>query len=463
MAHSTHNVGRGPLSITVRELFDRLKWFTYVRWAFGFFCLMLLLVSWHGLGIRFRAGGGEPTMAPAVQVVLLMFLYNAVFTLVDRVIRSRTLITRRLIEWIALAQVFCDLVAICLLIHYTGGVANFFIIIILVPIAVVTELLPQRAAYAGAAVAAAMLNFVGWGEQQGILSHVCVEVAGKPDAIPARLYTDSLYVFHVTAALTATIFAMVFVASTITARLRQREAELEETYRQLHAADGDKSFFMRKAGHEMRAPLAAIQSILEGVAHTSKELTTEHRSLIDRAQRRCQGMMELVGDLLKFSRLNVPQGKPQLARVQLDSIVRDTAALLNQRALAGGLTIKCKLDAVVINGDEERLCELVTNLAGNAIQYTPPGGRVEVCLAEEDGAAVFTVADTGIGISEKAQNHLFEEFYRAPEAKEFFSGGTGLGLAIVKRIVVLHGGEIEAARRPKRGSIFTVRLPLPGV
>ena len=348
------------------------------------------------------------------------------------------------------------------MIHYTGGVANFFIIIILVPIAVVTELLPQRAAYAAAAVASAMLNFVGWGEQQGILSHVCVEIARKPDAMPAALHTDPLYVFHVTAALTATIFAMVFVASTIAARLRRREAELEDAYRQLHAVDEDKSLFMRKAEHEMRVPLAAIHSILEGIAHTSKELTAEHRELIVRAQRRSLGMMELVGDLLKFSRLNAPQATPQLTRVQLDGIVRDTVALLEQRALAGGLTIECKADAVVIDGDEERLRELVTNLVGNAIQYTPSGGRVEVHLSEESAAAVLTVADTGIGISEKAQGRLFEEFYRAPEAKECFSGGTGLGLAIAKRIVVLHGGEIDATRRPERGSLFTVILPLRG-
>jgi len=454
MVYQSSNLGRGKLSITVRELFDRLQWFTHIRWVFGVFCLIILVVSWQALGVRFRPGNGDTTMVPAVRVILVMFLYNAIFAFVGRIIRSRTEITRRLIERIALTQIFCDLVAISFLIHHTGGVANFFVIIILVPIAVATALLPQRAACAAAAVAAAMLNFVGWGEQQGLLSHVTVEVAGATGGGAAQLYADPLYVFHVTAALTATIFAMVFVASSIAARLRQREAELEEAHRQLRRVDEDKSFFMRKAEHEMRAPLDAI-------AHTSQGLAPGHRTLIDRARRRCSGMMELVGDLLKFSLLSVPQGKPQLGRVRFDRIVSDTVALMDQRAQAGGLTVECSVEPITVGGDAERLCQLVTNLIGNAIQYTPPGGRIDVALRADAGSAVLTVADTGIGISETALASIFEEFYRAPEAKQFFSGGTGLGLAIVKRITALHGGQVEAAGRPKRGSIVTVRLPLP--
>jgi len=290
---------------------------------------------------------------------------------------------------------------------------------------------------------------------------VTVEVAGAAGRSAAQSYADPLYVLHVTAALTATIFAMVFVASSIAARLRQREAELEEAHRELRRVDDDRSFFMRKAEHEMRAPLAAIHSVLDAIAHTSQELSPGHRTLIDRARRRCSGMMELVADLLKFSRLNVPQGSPQLDRVRLDRIVSDTAALMEQRARAGGLTVECSVEALSVDGDAERLCQLVTNLISNAIQYTPRGGRIDVALKADDGWAVLTVADTGIGITETALASIFEEFYRAPEAKQFFSGGTGLGLAIVKRITALHGGQVEAARRPERGSIFTVRLPLP--
>ncbi|MFO7900789.1 MAG: HAMP domain-containing sensor histidine kinase [Planctomycetota bacterium] len=450
----------GRLSITDRELFDRLRWFTQVRWVFGLFCLLLLLVSWYGLDIRFRVGE-RLTVAPAVHVVFFLFLYNAVFSLVVRVIRARRRITRRLTESIGLLQLVCDLIAISLLIHRTGGVENFFAILILVPVVIVTELLPQRVAYATAGVAALMLNVVAWGEQQGILPHVRVELAGRGAAAGADRFADPLYVLHVTAALTVTIFALVFVASTIAARLRQREAELEDAYHQLGAADRTKSFFMRKAGHEMRAPLGAIHSILDALAHISDDLGPRRSSLIDRAKQRCQGMMELVNDLLRYSRLRAAEEVFRPEPVDLGAVAAGTVELMKQRARAAGLDLTCTCQPLSVPGNEELLRELVTNLVANAIQYTPSGGRIDVTLERRDHQARLAVADTGIGISKKAAGKIFDEFYRAQNAKEWFREGTGLGLAICKRIVDLHDGSIDARPNGDCGTVFTVQLPLP--
>ena len=102
----------------------------------------------------------------------------------------------------------------------------------------------------------------------------------------------------------------------------------------------------------------------------------------------------------------------------------------------------------------------MTNLLANAIQYTPRGGRIDVRLVREDSSAVLTVADTGIGISPAAAERLFEEFYRAPEAKKAFTDGTGVGLSIVRRVVEIHGGEISVSAREGGGTVFRVRLPL---
>ncbi len=448
------------LTITDRELFDRLRWFTHVRWVFGVFCLVLLLVSWRGLGVRFVAADGSPLLAPAVHVIFGLFLCNAVFTLVNRILRAREQITRRMIEWIALAQILCDVIVICLLVHRTGGVENIFVILVLVPIVIVTELLPQRVAYLTAGIAAMMLNFVAWGEQQGLLPHVHVRLAGVSPAVVDGLYANRLYVLHVTAALTVTIFGMVFIASTIAARLRRREVELEKAYDQLRAADEAKSFFMRKAGHEMRAPLSAIHSILDAVSTVNRDLPAEQLSLIDRARHRCRAMMGLVNDLLRYSRLRAPLDSFRPGRVALHEIVNNTVQLMRERAEAAGLTLACDAPRLVLEGDEEMLRQLITNLVSNAIQYTPAGGSIDVALSPEKDAATLTVADTGIGIGEATRKRLFEEFYRAPEARETFRDGTGLGLAICKRIVNLHGGTIEVSPRPEGGTTFTVHLPL---
>jgi len=399
-------------------------------------------------------------MAPAVEVVLALFVYNAVFTFVGHIARSRERITRRWIELVALTQILCDMVAITLLVHFTGGVENFFVVLILVPIVVVTALLPGTLAYATAAVAAGLLNAMAWLELAGTVPHIRVELAGAiPNGQPG-LYADPLYVVHVTAALTLTIFGMVAVASTIANRLRARETELEDAYHRLHEIDQAKGFFMRKAEHEMRAPLSAIHSILQTVPEVAPELGEDARRLIERGKLRTEAMLVLVNDLLKLSRLRSAAPGSDLAPVQLTDIVRNTAELMAPRAESSGLRLEWDSDPVTLLGDEEMLREVVTNLLANAIQYTPRDGRIDVRLIRENSSAVLTVADTGIGISPTAMERLFEEFYRAPEAKKAFSDGTGVGLSIVRRVVEIHGGRISVSAREGGGTIFRVQLPL---
>ena len=450
------------LSITDRELYYRLGWFTRIRWVMGAVALLGLLVNWYVIGVRLSIDNKPATFAPAVNVVLIVLLYNAVFTLLVHIIRARGQINRRLMVQLALAQLLCDMIAVCALAHFTGGVENFFIVLILLPLAIATALLPRSLAYATAAGAAALVNVVAWGElawggRPGFWEHV--SVAWPTGSV--NLYADPLYVLAVSGALTATIFAMVFVATSISKRLRDRESELEKAYRSLRLADDAKSFFMRKAGHEMRAPLAAIHSILDAIVHTSEGLEEKHRRLIGRTQERTAAMMELLDELREYSRLRSAQSVMKVSKVLLSEIVRQTVELFRQHAEGAGVELNCWAHrAVRMDGNEELLREVVTNLVANAIRYTPPGGRIDINLSAMRREAVLVVADTGIGISQEAQENIFKEFYRAPEAKRMVPDGTGLGLAVAKRIVDMHGGRIRSSPRAAGGTVFTVNLPL---
>jgi len=457
----TKHYSLSQLGITDRDLFDRLNWFTHVRWAFGLFCLLFLLISWHVFGVRFRVAEGPATMRPAALVVLVIFFYNAVSSFLLRVLRASQRITRRLIQSFALTQIGFDLVAICILIHYTGGAENSFFILILIPIVIVTELLPASLAYAAAAGAALLVNALAWGEQQGWIPHVQGQLLQNGDIQPVTtLFNDWFYVLHVTVALTVSLFAMVFFTSTITSRLRAREAELETAYDRLRQADEAKSFFMRRAEHEMRAPLAAIHSILEAIKEMVEDPTGQSERLIERAKNRTHGLIEMVRDLQRYSRLRAPEGAIDRGRLDFAAIVTNTTELLRKQAEAGDIKLSIGASAAQLTGNKEMLGELVTNLVANAIQYTPPGGQIDVELDVKDGQAIFAVADTGIGISPMAMRKIFQEFYRASQAKEFFHDGTGLGLAIVQRIVELHGGAMDVSPRTKGGTRFVVTLPL---
>jgi signal transduction histidine kinase len=458
---SGSSTARDGLSLTDRELFDRLAWFIHIRWFMGLFALMLLLVAWSILGMRFRQGVEEPRLSPAADAVLVIFLYNALFTFLQHIVSARRRITRRVIIALALGQIACDSLAVCGLVHYTGGVENYFIILILLPLVIAAELLPAWMAYTAAFGAAALVHAMAYGELWGVLPHVSI-VSGAPGAAEplAGLHTDVLYVAQVTGALTAMMFMIVFIGSSIASRLRDREAQLEDAYRQLSDVDEAKGLFMRQAGHEMRSPLAAMFSILDAISGSADNLSDDHRRLIDRAKRRIKALMELVKDLRHYSWLRSPAAAQEMRMVCLEEIVDAAVELFSPQAEAHDVSLTAAAQAALVRGDEEMLREAVTNLVTNAIQYTPRGGRVEIELAIEGTSAVLRVADTGIGISAPARRQLFQEFYRSPEAKKHFPDGTGLGLAITRRIVELHGGRIEVHSRPEGGTVFLVSLPL---
>jgi two-component system phosphate regulon sensor histidine kinase PhoR len=119
-------------------------------------------------------------------------------------------------------------------------------------------------------------------------------------------------------------------------------------------------------------------------------------------------------------------------------------------------------EPVGIVGDTEALRELVDNLVGNAIKYTPSGGEVQVTLNKENGWAVLEVDDDGIGISSADQSRIFERFYRVDKARSRELGGTGLGLSIVKHVALSHGGNVSLRSALGEGSSFRVQIPLAG-
>jgi signal transduction histidine kinase len=123
------------------------------------------------------------------------------------------------------------------------------------------------------------------------------------------------------------------------------------------------------------------------------------------------------------------------------------------------LKIQCELAPVQISGDAEKLQRVLVNLLTNAVRYNREDGEIRVTARAEGNQAVLSIADTGVGISAADLPRIFERFYRADKARTG-AGNSGLGLSICKAIVEAHGGTIEAASEPGKGSVFTVRLPV---
>ena len=447
------------LTLTDRELFDRLGWFTLVRWGAGILCLVFMAIGWYGFHVRFA-------WQPALGVVTGLFAYNLVFVWWARRLYRHRERQKRRIRRLAHAQITCDLIAVAALVHTIGGVENHFIVLFAFPVIVASEFFAPRIAYGYATLAAGLIHAIGWGEyffydrfHYGLT--VCQTGAAEQcvPLVAAGAGQHYVFVLQVCFVMTFAVYATVFVASSIAGRLRQREEELEEAYRGLKSLEEIKSQFMRKTSHELRAPLGAMQSLLKAAERQMPE-DVPGRDLVDRAQARSQHTLDLVDDLLRYSRLQAVLDVDRFEAVELAEIVRGAADMFRTQAEEKRVRLEIETASTPVRGVRDRLMDLVNNLVSNAIRYTGDGGAVTVRVGCEQGGAVLAVSDTGIGIPPQEQDRIFDEFYRGEEAKRSVEHGTGLGMTIVRRVVDLHQGRIEVDSTPGRGTTFRVTLPI---
>jgi PAS domain S-box-containing protein len=238
-------------------------------------------------------------------------------------------------------------------------------------------------------------------------------------------------------------------------RLKEAEAALRE-------ADRRKDEFLALLSHELRNPLAPIMTAAQLMQLQGDIATPHEREVI---MRQAQHLLRLIDDLLDVSR--VARGKVTLARRRLElasvvaKAVESTAPLLEERRHR--LRLSVASDGLVVDADEVRLTQVVSNLLTNAARYTPPGGRIEVTAARENGQVELAVSDNGAGIDASLLPHVFEMFVQGPRGTDRTQGGLGLGLSLARSLTDLHGGTVAAhSDGLGRGSTFTVRLPASG-
>jgi len=228
----------------------------------------------------------------------------------------------------------------------------------------------------------------------------------------------------------------------------------------------EKRDFLANAAHELRTPLAAIRSSVE-VALNEDRTRDEYQDLLVEIIDQGEALETLVNQLLLISESEAEQLKRDHATVAFDEIVRRSSEMFAGVAEARGLQMDVHIESSVsVSGSAHLLRQLVNNLIDNAIKYTPAGGRVDVSLTIDAARrhAVLRVADSGIGIDPEEVPKVFDRFYRTDRSRSRAdSGGTGLGLSICQAVVAAHGGRIECASRPDRGTVFTTTLSLvPG-
>jgi heavy metal sensor kinase len=221
--------------------------------------------------------------------------------------------------------------------------------------------------------------------------------------------------------------------------------------------------FVANAAHELRSPLAAIQSSVE-VTLNSDRSVEEYQDMLGEVADQCGHLRILVNQLLLLAETDAARFPMEASNVRFDHLVRKSVEMFAGVADEQGVELSADVsEPVTVEGDGGRLRQVVSNLIDNSLKFTPRGGQIRVTLRRDPAHAqmVLTVADTGAGISPQDLPHIFERFYRGDKSRQRqdFAHGNGLGLSICQSIVLAHGGTIGVESNLGRGTTFTVCLP----
>jgi signal transduction histidine kinase len=217
--------------------------------------------------------------------------------------------------------------------------------------------------------------------------------------------------------------------------------------------------FISNVSHEIQSPLTSIRGF-------ARALQNEHLGQADRAhylniiEIESMRLSKLSDNLLALASLDAEHIKLDLQSYRLDRQIRDLILACEPQWTEKSLEMDIDLAEVSITADEDMLSQVWTNLIHNGVKFTPCDGCVRINLQAQGEAIVFTIADSGIGIAEEDQAHVFERFFKAEKARDRAKGGSGLGLAIAKKIVEMHKGTIGVESQLGEGSRFIVSLPM---
>ncbi len=220
--------------------------------------------------------------------------------------------------------------------------------------------------------------------------------------------------------------------------------------------------FTANAAHELRSPLASLLATVEAILRIPPSQPQNLTKMLQTLERQGRRLSHLITDLLLLTSLEAQSSSNPFQSCCLNDLVSDLIEEFSELATIADIDLIEQIpdEPIYILGDKSQIYRLVSNLIGNAIQYTPSGGQIVVSLMAKERTALVNIRDTGIGIAPEEQSRIFERFYRVDSDRARKTGGTGLGLAIAQAIAHHHQGYLTVKSQLGRGSLFTIYLPV---
>lgn len=429
------------------SLAQRAHWLIRLRWLAGLAVALGTFICARVFGIALQEWA-------LYGIALLLLVYNGVlFILVKRWAAAPGDGGLRGVKRTISFQMSADLVILTALLHLSGGVENPLAFFFIFHMIIASILLSVWESYLQATLAVLLFGALALLEYRGAISHYCLD-----GFVRHCQYQEGRYVLGTVFVFGVTLYLVVYMASYIAVRLRRAERAQAQANAQLREKDRIKDEYVARLTHDLKGHLAAIQTCLAVVIG---EPVNDHvADFVDRAYRRTQQLTGFVRMLLKLTRMKLGSTL-QMDLLSVGDAAHHAVETVRSQAEAKGIHLVCELGSStqMVWADEAAIEETIVNLLLNAIKYTPEQGTISIESRGEGDSEVVEISDTGIGIPPAALPRVFDEFYRASNARRVERRGSGLGLSLAKQVIELHDGSISVLSEEGSGTTFRIVLP----
>ncbi len=433
-----------------RQLVKRVHWLIKLRWLAVVGVVVATLFAYNVFGISLRQDA-------IYCIVVFLALYNlAMLVSLKYIVRAKTNRANRIIKLLINIQISLDLAALTALLHYSGGIESPFVLFYVFHMVIAGILLSVRESYLHATFAVILFTLLLLLEYKRIVPHYSIV------GFPGRdIHGDGIYIFGTVFALAATLYLVVYMTSVITTRLKQQEQATRQANVQLKHKDRIKDEYVLRVTHDIKGHLAVIQSCLDVLANKLVGALNERQAeFVTSAHDRTRKLTRFVKALLRLTQMRLSNNL-EMDVFSLKEAVNIAIVAVQTRAEHKSITLSRSVETSddKVLGNQFSITETATNLLLNAIKYTPEGGTINVSAKDDGDYVLVEISDTGIGIPQEELPKVFDEFYRATNAKRIEKDGTGLGLSIAKQIIERHGGRIWVESNESSGTTFRFTLP----
>ncbi len=422
----------------------RLKWSVRLRWMAiaGYFLATFLSYRWIGLELHYQT------------IWILLLLLGGLNLVYQLNIKLYPDFSFRVEVVFLHVHIVFDLLFLTSILHFSGGIENPAYLFYIFHVVISSILFSRRVAFLYSLFTIILFAVLVFSEAYRLLPHYVL--------FDAHIPFNLAFVIFVLICFAITVLVTNYICTGFMAIYRESKRTIDLQNKRLIEADKQKTSFFQFASHELKSPVIAIKTSLDVVLRGySKTMDSKALNLLQRASGRAEQMLKIITELLDLTGQKKLNSASPLQKVDVHKVIKQTIKEL--RPLSDEKNISCEreltADNPVIWAAEEGLTKVLTNLIGNAIRYGKEYGRVLIRTEQDAEGVRIDVIDNGIGIPPEDLDKIFNEFYRAQNAKKIVNFGTGLGLSLVKQITENFNGTITVQSEAGKGSTFTLRFP----